>query len=405
MNILRKASDIKAENTIRVSTGSIGLDIAIGGGYPVGRFIQVAGAFSASKSSTVYHGIREFQNTTMVVDGKKVPLQVALIQGENASFTMEYAEQIGIDTERLILSESGGMEESLEVAYQLQVNGIAQLIVFDSLASLVPTKERDSEMDESVQMGLKPKLFDEYFRKFQAANNILSRKGLFPCTVIGINQIREKIGVMHGNPEFTPGGRAIGFTASLDIYLKRGEWIKTGTGVNTQIIGQQVRFKINKSKVSVPFRTGEWDFYNDEGGVVPKGHIDNFKEIVIEGIAYGVTEKSGNWISYGDVKVNGENAFVQALRERPDLYEQLKAETMKVALSAHEEELAGIKESNPELLEYDEGVDAGELAKAEEITEKLAKEAEAKATAKAKKASTAKKSTAKKTGGRKKATA
>lgn len=358
-NVLRPASSIKEEFTRRCSTGSVTLDIATAGGYPVGRFIQVSGAFSSTKSTTVYHGIKNFQKMTKTVGDKKIPLKVLLIQGENGSWTDEYGRSIGIDTDELMVNECASMEEALEVAIQCQLNEIADVIVFDSFAALVPMKEADSSMEDSVQMGIKPKLFDEYFRKWQATNNKLSREGKHPVTVIGINQLREKIG-SYGDPEYTPGGRSIGFTASMDIRLRRGDWITIGTGQNKEIIGQQVKFKIHKSKVSIPQKTGMWETYIDEGGPVPKGHIDNFKEVVLESVAYGVVDKAGAWMSYKDIKVQGADKLVETLRDRPELFEEIKAATMDVALAEHEAEL---KEYVPEeILE--------EIAEEEEIPEK-----------------------------------
>jgi len=190
-----------------------------------------------------------------------------------------------------------------------------------------------SEMDESVQMGIKPRLFGEYFRKFQATNNRLLREDKLPCTIIGVNQLREKIGA-YGDNNYTPGGRAIGFTASLDIRLTKGDWISIGSGVNKQIIGQQIKFKVHKNKVGVPQKTGMFDFYFDDGGTVPRGFIDNFKEVIIEGIAYDVIQKAGAWISYKDVKVQGADNFIEILREREDLFEEIKEKLMEVALNS-----------------------------------------------------------------------
>lgn len=197
-NVIRFASEITAERSHRISTGSITLDILTGGGYPVGRFTQVSGAFSSTKSTTVYHGMRNAQKF-FASHPEFAHLSVALVQGENGSWTKEYGESIGIDTSKLILSESASMEESLEVILKLIELEIAGFVVVDSLASLVPMKEYASEMENAVQMGLKPKLFDEFFRKWQALNNKLSREGKLTSTIIGINQLREKIGQMHGN--------------------------------------------------------------------------------------------------------------------------------------------------------------------------------------------------------------
>ena len=341
-NVIRPAKEVVPYTNKRIPTGSIGLDIALNGGYPLGRFIQIRGHFSASKSSFAYHGAREFQK--FFADMKQ-DLYVALIQGENGSFTPEYAEQIGIDTDRLIVNECASMEEALEVAVQLQKEQVAGLVIFDSFASFVPMKEQDSAMEDSVQMGLKPKLFDEYCRKFQAMNNKLVREGQMPCTIIGLNQIREKIGA-YGDPEYSPGGRSLDFTSSLNINLRRGEWITVGTGANKQIIGQQVKFKISKSKVSVPYLTGDWDFYIDEGGVVPQGHIDNFKEVVLESVAYGIVERGGAWFSYKDLKVQGADNLVAELRNNLELYEEIKEATLKVALEKADDDFNNFKEEN-----------------------------------------------------------
>jgi recombination protein RecA len=368
-NVVRSARDLTKTSLIRIPTPSIALNIAIGGGLPVGRFIQISGAFSSTKSSTTYHIIAEAQKMTkkMFTGMKKVPipakevkhkkgmkpkkmpkpqyeeiavyeevpLTVMLIQSETNAWTNEYGESLGIDIDRLLFNECAGQEEALEIAHKAQLNEIADVIVIDSLEALTPTKEYESGMEETVQMGLKQKLFGEYFRKFQATNNKLSREDKFPCTVIGINQLREKIGA-YGDPEYTPGGRAIAYTASVDIRLKRGEYITVGTGVNKQIIGQEVKFKVHKNKVGVPLRTGSWDFYNDEGGVVEPGYIDNFKEIIIEGIAYGVINKSGTWLDYGDVKAQGADKFTQAMRDKPELFAEIKEKLMEVALSSYD---------------------------------------------------------------------
>jgi recombination protein RecA len=370
-NVVRIASDVTAEKMYRVPTGSIGLDIAIGGGYPVGRFIQISGAFSSTKSTTTYHGMKNFQKFFK----ENFPdLKVALIQAENGSWTDEYGRSIGIDTDDLLFNECASMEEALEIARQLQERGIAGLIVFDSFEALEPMKEMDSSMEDAVQMGLKPKMFGEYFRKFQAINNKLSREGKLPCTVIGINQLREKIGA-YGDPEYEGGGRAIGFASSLTIRLRRGDWITVGTGANKAIIGQQVKYKINKSKVSVPQKSGMWDVYLDEGGAVPQGHIDNFKEIIIEAVAYGVIHKGGAWISYGDMKDNGgkpiqgADAFVEYLRDKPELFEEIRKELMSVALENAEEELEDFKgslsEEDKHNLEVYGTTDPEEIAKME----------------------------------------
>lgn len=320
-NVLRLGKNIEHKELLRLPTGIVALDMAIGGGIPLGRFIQISGAFSSTKSTTTYHILKSAQKMKNPYN-KKEFLRPALISVEQGSYTDEYAELIGLDTNNLLVNESAGMEEALEVAIQLQKNEMAHIIAIDSIAALVPTKELDSGMDDTIQMGIRAKLLDEFFRKFQAHNNRLSREGKLPCTLIGINQLREKIGA-HGDPEYEPGGRSVGFTSSLTIRLRRGEWRKVGTGNDAEIVGHQVKFKVSKSKVSKPFTNGDWDFYTEEGGPVPKGHVDNFRTTIIEAIAYGVIHKGGAWLSYKDIKEQGADKFIAKLREREDLSKEI----------------------------------------------------------------------------------
>lgn len=327
-NVLRPASIIQTYTKEKISTGSISLDIALNGGYPLGKFIQIRGHYSASKSTMAYHAIREFQN---YFKKHKIECYVALIQGESGSYTEDYGELIGIDNDNLIINECASLEEGLEVARQLQEQEVAKLIVFDSFASFVPMKEQDSSMDDSVQMGLKPKMFDEYCRKYLAINNKITREGKTPCTVIGLNQLREKIG-SYGNPEYSPGGRALDFTASLNINIRRGDWITEGTGENKEIIGQVVKFKIDKSKVCVPYKTGEFDLYLQDNSITKQGNIDNFKELIIEAIAFGVIVRGGAWYSYkDDFKVQGADKVIELLRENLELFERIKIETLAIS--------------------------------------------------------------------------
>lgn len=356
-NALQMASDVSEERAVRIPSPSLSLDIAMGGGVPLGRMIQISGAYSSTKSSLSYGIARNFQmyekpefqrellkkkkqNDSSSRDvwgykptGKDVPLSVALIQTEAYAWTVEYGRQLGVDVERLLFNQSAGMEEATELAHQLQLQMMADLLIFDSFEAMTPVKEYDSSMNETVQMGLKQKLFGEYFRKYQATNNLLSREGLTPTTIIGLNQLREKIGA-YGDPEYTPGGRAIGFTTSIDIRLRRGDWIVIGTGANKQIIGQEVKFKIHKNKTGTPQRTGSYDFYFDEGGPVPPGHIDNVKELVIEGLAYGVIELSGTWLEYEGLKAQGKDKFIGLLRAQDeDFQSELRESILDVALN------------------------------------------------------------------------
>lgn len=337
-NVVRKASDIQERSMDRVSTGVIPLDVAIGGGYPVGRFIQLAGHESASKSTLAYHAIREFQDYFKKIGEDKL---CVIIQGEQGSYTNEYGDTIGIDNDNLIVNDSASMEEAFEVAVQLQRSELVGLIVIDSITSFPPEVEYESDMDKNIQMGIKPKLIGEYCRKFQSANNRLMREDKMPCTVIALNQIREKIGVMYGNPEYSPGGRELRHTSSLTINLRRGELIKLG---KDSIIGQEVHFKINKSKVSPQFVSGFWDFYFEDGGPIPKGHVDNFKAIVIEAVLAEIVDKSGAWLSYEDIKLQGIDKFVDYLRNHLEIYEEIRGKLLSRSredILSREEKLVG----------------------------------------------------------------
>jgi len=330
----------------RISTGSINLDLKLGGGIPIGRMTQISGAKSTAKSTLCDHIIKNAQTTKVEwvwterkeVKGRelveehprKVDGLICAYLDVEGTKTIEWTrDTIGVDTDNWLYAQPSGLEECLEMAHQMQKDGV-HLIVIDSIDSLEPTKEYESQMGESVQMGLKPKMIGEYCRKYTATNNMLVRRGDLPCTVILINQLREKIGA-YGDIEYTPGGRAIEFYTSVDIRLRRGDWIVEGTGENKEIVGQVIKFKTHKNKTYKQQQSGEFDFYFVDTPIAKAGEIDTFKEVVVAGINYGVIEKSGSWFKYhGKNIAQGADNTVIYLRKNPEVFKQVKDELFSI---------------------------------------------------------------------------
>lgn len=347
-NAVISGEDMEKANFGRISTGSLTLDLALGGGIPVGRIIQLAGHKSSSKSSLASHIVRNAQQHTIewthtrrkeergreVVseEPRKIEGLIVAYSDVEGTQTQEWLEQIGVDVPNLIYTAPSSLEEGLEMLHQMQEDGV-NLIILDSIDALEPMKRHDTPIGETVQMGIKPIVMGEFLRKFNATNNLLVRQGKLPCTLIMLNQLREKIGA-YGNPEYAPGGKAIDFYISLDVRLRRGDWIALGTGDNKEFIGQVVKFKVEKNKTYKQQQTGEFDFYFADGGTAPAGHVDTFKEIVIEGIAYGIIEKAGSWLKYkGENLAQGADNTVALLRDNPQIFNQIKQELFSLVLA------------------------------------------------------------------------
>jgi recombination protein RecA len=214
----------------------------------------------------------------------------------------------------------------------MQRSGEVQVGVLDSVAALSPIKEQESDMEDTTRMGIPQQLMGEYCRKFQASNNRLSREGKTPFTILAINQLREKIGA-YGDPEYTPGGRAKGFTATIDLRLRRGDWIQEGKGESKEIVGQTVKYKIDKNKTFKRMQTGEFDFYfakNASG--IPVGYNDNCKEVIMCGIEWGVIERAGAWFKYNGEKYQGLAELISALKADPKLVDILRREVLDLAI-------------------------------------------------------------------------
>ena len=301
-----KMGDNAVEEVEVIPSGSLGLDIALGvGGYPKGRVIEIYGPESSGKTTLTMHAIAESQKQGGIA---------AFIDAEHA-FDAGYAKKLGIDVENLIISQPDNGEQALEIADNLIRSGAIDIVVIDSVAALTPKAEIEGEMGDS-KMGLHARLMSQALRKLTAT---ISRT---KCTVIFINQLREKIGVVFGNPETTTGGNALKFYASVRIDIRRsGSPIKVGEDA----VGNRVKVKIVKNKVAPPFKNTEFDIMYGEG-------ISKVGEILDLGVEFDIVKKSGSWFSYGDTKLGqGRDAVKELLKDNPELLEEL-AEKIKVAI-------------------------------------------------------------------------
>src|ERR1700734_3597437 len=282
-----------------ISTGSIGLDMALGvGGLPKGRIVEIYGPESSGKTTIAIHIIAEAQ---------KKGGMCAIIDAEHA-FDSSYAQKLGVDVDNLLISQPDYGEQGLEIADRLILSGALDVVVIDSVAALVPKGELEGEMGDS-KMGLQARLMSQALRKLTAT---ISKTG---CCCIFINQLRDKIGEMFGNPETTTGGNALKFYASVRLDVRRISQIKD----TEEVSGNRVKVKIVKNKVAPPFRIAEFDIMFGEG-------ISKVGEIIDMGVELGILQKSGSWFSYGDTKIGqGRDAVRQLLHDNPELMEELEA--------------------------------------------------------------------------------
>ena len=303
----------------RIPTGSFCLDVDLGGGIPVGRIIEISGGFSSGKSTQVMHIIRNAQ--------EKFGMMTAILDAEG-TYTREYFELLNVNPQMCYYSEPDSLEEATQLILDLQKSGSIEFAVIDSIAALAANRVIESGMDESVQMGLAPKLWGEFLSKFQLNNNGLVRQGKRAVTLIGINQLREKIGA-YGDPEYTTGGRAWGFYKSVDIRFRKGDWITVGKGDSKEVVGQVTKYKIEKNKTYKRMRTGEFDFYLSQNPLgVHELYNDNAKEVIILAIECDVIQKAGAWFKYKEEKYQGLDNLVKALMKNSSLMQEL-TETIK----------------------------------------------------------------------------
>ena len=300
---IMKLSDENIVKIPSIPTGSLSLDIALGiGGLPKGRVIEIFGPESSGKTTLSMHCIAEAQKQGGIA---------AFIDAEHA-FDKTYAEKLGIDTENLLISQPDNGEQALEISEHLIRSNAIDIIVIDSVAALVPKGEIEGEMGDSM-MGLQARLMSQALRKL---TGVIHKSG---CICIFINQLRQKIGVMFGNPETTTGGNALKFYASVRIDIRRSTQIKN---TESEVLGNKTRVKIVKNKVAPPFRTAEFDIMYGEG-------ISKIGEIIDLGVDYELIKKSGSWFSYGDSKIGqGRDAVKKVLLENPDLLDELEEKIM-----------------------------------------------------------------------------
>ena len=296
--VVMKLGDRVVEDIEAIPTGSIGLDLALGiGGYPRGRVIEIYGPESSGKTTLTIHAIAEVQKQGGIA---------AFIDAEHA-FDAAYAKNLGVDVDNLYISQPDNGEQALEIADHLISSGAVDLVVIDSVAALTPKSEIEGEMGDS-KMGLHARLMSQALRKLTAT---ISKT---QCTVIFINQIRMKIGVMFGNPETTTGGNALKFYSSIRLDIRRIGAIKNGE----DIIGNRTRVKVVKNKVAPPFRKVELDIMFGEG-------ISRSGEVLDKAVDLDVVNKSGSWFSYGDTKLGqGRDAVKQMIADNPELAQEIE---------------------------------------------------------------------------------
>ena len=302
-----KLGDSAVEAMEVIPSGSLGLDLALGiGGFPKGRIVEIYGPESSGKTTLAIHAIAECQKLGGIA---------AIIDAEHA-FDKFYAEALGVDTQNLLISQPDNGEQGLEIADNLIRSGAIDLIVIDSVAALTPRSEIEGEMGDS-NVGVQARLMSKALRKLTGT---ISKTG---CCCIFINQLREKIGVMFGNPETTTGGNALKFYASIRLDIRRSTQLKDGENV----IGNHTKVKVVKNKVAPPFRTAEFDIIYGQG-------ISRVGELIDMGVDLTIVKKAGSWFSYGETKLGqGRDAVKQLLDDNPELMAEIEGK-VKAALAA-----------------------------------------------------------------------
>ena len=302
-----RMSDAPVIDVEVIPSGSLGLDIALGvGGYPRGRVVEIYGPESSGKTTLTLHAIAETQKSGGIA---------AFIDAEHAFYRF-YAQNLGVDIDNLIISQPDNGEQALEIADNLVRSGAIDMVVIDSVAALTPKSEIEGEMGDS-KMGLHARLMSQALRKLTGS---ISKTN---CTMIFINQLREKIGVMFGNPETTTGGNALKFYASVRLDIRRSTQIKDSDG---NVLGNKTRVKVVKNKVAPPFKLAEFDIMYGQG-------VSKVGEVLDVAVEHEIVKKSGSWFSYADTKLGqGRDAVKQMIKDNPELMDELE-EKIKIVLS------------------------------------------------------------------------
>jgi recombination protein RecA len=297
----------------RITTGSLTLDVVLGGGWPMNHWVEVVGEAS--------HGKTALALKTIAANQKLNP-EFTTVWIAAEAFDSQYAEMCGVDNERVLLVETNSMEDAFEAVIKFMESKSVDMVVIDSLPALVPSAEDEKAMEEFT-VGRGALITNKFFRKVASA----TRRDLIeeerPVLGLMINQYRMKIGVMHGDPRTTPGGLGKDYAYSIRCEVKRDEWLEVGTGQEKKRVGQTIRVRTIKNKTFPPQQTAYLDFYFSGGGAIPGGEYDRGKEIVALGILNGIIDRRGGWMYYGDRKWQGAQAMIDSLREEIDLSEEL----------------------------------------------------------------------------------
>lgn len=319
-----KGDEIDSLIIERIPTGSLSLDIELGGGLPTGRLVEIFGREMSGKTTVALLTIAEAQ---------KVNKECAWIDLEGA-YDPAWATALGVNIKRLYLARPDSGEKACDILDALVRSGKVGVVVLDSVAALIPQSDIDTSMDDPERLGNKAQMVGRIIRKLQSALNMKVGEDKIPndCLVICINQIREKIGIAYGNPETTPGGLALKFYASVRLELRRGEWIELDDKTK---IGQEVKFKVAKNKTAPPMRTGSFTLYFDGE---KKATIDNILEVLNYSLLKGIIKLSGKTYTIFDKKVVGKSELLNYLHENKDIAKKLKNELMKLMNKHRKEE-------------------------------------------------------------------
>ena len=321
-NTVVTANEVNLPN--RISTGSLTLDVVLGGGWPMNRWVELVGEAS--------HGKTALALRTIAANQQANPEFTAVwIAAED--FDPKYAELCGVDTGRVVLVETNSMEDAFDAVIKFMESKAVDMVVIDSLPALVPSAEDEKHMEEFT-VGRGALITNKFFRKVMSATRRDLIESERPVLGMMINQYRMKIGVMHGDPRTTPGGLGKDYAYSIRCEVKRDEWLEVGTGQEKRRVGQTIRVRTIKNKTYPPQQTAYLDFYFADGGPIDAGSYDSGKEIVALSIINGIVERRGGWMYYNDRKWQGAQALIDSIREEIDLKEELTIAVMDTLKSS-----------------------------------------------------------------------